>query len=204
MSSPDYRIRRATVEDLEVLRTLWEAMRIPAAGLEKRVTEFQVAEGPDGRIVGALGFLMAARNGWIHSEAYSDFGVADIVQPLFWARLQVLSANHGVFRVWTLEEAPFWKQNGLRSAMPDALTKLPPGWGEPTGPWLTLQLKNEEAIASVEKEVNMLMMTEKERTKQALEKAKQFKKVFIVVVFTLILLFLALAIYVFFSQKGPR
>ena len=56
MNGSTYRIRRATLDDLDALRPLWESMRLPVADLERRLIEFQVAESPEGKIVGAIGF----------------------------------------------------------------------------------------------------------------------------------------------------
>jgi N-acetylglutamate synthase-like GNAT family acetyltransferase len=201
MTSPKYRVRRATLDDLDTLRPLWESMRFPAATLEKRLTEFQVAEDSDGKLVGAIGFLMTGRHGQIHSETYSDFGVSDLVRPLFRDRLQVLATNHGILRVWTREEAPFWKQNGLQPATSETLKKLPSQWEGAAEGWLTLQLKNEEAIASVEKEVSLLMMTEKQRTAKVVGQATRFRKALIVIAFVIVIAILGLAVYAYIRHK---
>src|SRR5436190_18984508 len=121
MNGSNYRVRRATLDDLGALRPLWEAMRLPVAELEKRLIEFQVAESSEGKIVGAIGFQAEGRYGRIHSEAFSDFGATDLVRPLFWERIQTLARNHGIVRVWTREQVPFWKQQGFQSAPADVL-----------------------------------------------------------------------------------
>src|ERR1051325_4145281 len=108
MTAAANRVRRATLDDLGTLKPLWTSMRLPAAELEKRLTEFQVIEGPDGKIIGAIGFQLADRAARIHSEAFSDFGFADAARAAFWERVQNLASNHGVFRLWTQENAPFW------------------------------------------------------------------------------------------------
>ena len=42
MTAPQFPARRATLDDLPALRPLWEAERLDAAALEKRLTEFQL------------------------------------------------------------------------------------------------------------------------------------------------------------------
>src|SRR5580765_781319 len=111
MNSANYRVRRATVDDLAALKVLWESMSFGAVELEKKLTEFQVAEAPDGEIAGALGFEINQRHGRIHSEAFAPSSPADIVRPMIWTRLQSLCMNHGVFRLWTQEQSPFWSSN---------------------------------------------------------------------------------------------
>src|SRR5205809_3015729 len=81
MDSSNYRVRRATLDDLAQLTGLWQAMRLAAADLGKRITEFQVAEGPDGKVLGAIALQVVARQGRIHSEGFVDFSQADKLRP---------------------------------------------------------------------------------------------------------------------------
>jgi N-acetylglutamate synthase-like GNAT family acetyltransferase len=175
MTSTNYRLRRATLDDLGALKPLWESMRFATEDLEKRLTEFQVAENAQGEVVGAIGFRLSGRHGCLHSESYSDFSVADAVRPLIWDRLQVLSSNHGVARLWTQENAPFWNRQGFQTANEANLKNLPDPWKNDGPPWLTLQVKSEEAFVSLEKELGMLMQAEKARTNKMYEQARVIK-----------------------------
>jgi len=175
MTSTNYRVRRATLDDLGALKPLWESMRFNAADLEKHLTEFQVAEHAGGEVVGAIGFRMSGRHGCVHSESYADYSIADIARPLFGERLQVLSANHGIVRLWTQEDAPFWKQTGFQPADEDTLKKLPAAWLHENSAWLTLQLKSEEALVSMEKELAIFMQAEKARTAKMQDRARIIK-----------------------------
>ncbi len=177
MTSPSYRVRRATLDDLPALKPLWESMRFAMEDLEKRLTEFQVAENAQGEVVGAIGFRMTGRQGCIHSESYSDFSVADEVRPLFGERLQVLSANHGIARLWTQENAPYWNREGFQPASEEVLKNLPPAWINEGPAWLTHQLKSEEAFVSMEKELAMLMQAEKAQTSRLQRRARVIKSV---------------------------
>jgi hypothetical protein len=201
MNPADYRVRRATVDDLPALKPMWEAMRLPAAELEPRLTEFQVAEGPGGKIVGGWGFQIAGRQARIHSEAFSDFGPADIVRPMFWERLQSLTANHGVVRLWTQENTPFWTRNGFQPANEAALDRLPEAWDRAAPGWLTLQLKDEEAIASLEKEFALFMESEKQTSARALNQAKTLKIVVTVFAFIFIAVLLVLALWSWLNRQ---
>lgn len=202
MNPSDYQVRRATLDDIGVLKGLWQTMRFAEGELEKRLTEFQVIVGPDQRIVGALGFQMAERQGRIHSETFADFAIADSIRPLIWTRLQSLASNHGIFRLWTQERAPFWTQTGFKPANEKAMARLPSTWHDHSANWLTLQLKDEEAIASLEKEFAMFMESEKQRSAQALDQAKTLKT--IVTIFALLVAFavFAAAAYIYFIRKS--
>ena len=61
VSGSNYRVRRATLEDIGALSELWKSMRFPVEELSRRVTEFQVAEAADGKLLGALGMQMAEK-----------------------------------------------------------------------------------------------------------------------------------------------
>ena len=185
MNSAPLRVRRATVDDFARLKKIWAAMRLPADELEKRLTEFQVVENADGCVLGAIGMQFSKQHARLHSEGYSDFGIADAARQLFWERLQTLSANLGVFRVWTQERSPFWKRFGFQPPPPEILARLPAEWeNEFTGDWLTLQLKDEEVIlTALEKQFADFMAAEKMETDRLSEKARTLKTAVTVVSF---------------------
>lgn len=202
MQSATYRVRRATVDDLATLKKLWESMRFPTADLEKRLTEFQVAEATDGKVIGAVGFEMKQHHARIHSEAYSDFSAADTVRPMIWSRMQSLCMNHGIFRLWTQEASPFWSANGLQPADDGTLQRLPEAWKSIGGNWLTLKLKDEEAIASLDKEFALFMASEKARSEEALGQARMLKTIVTVLAFILVLGVFAAAAWVWLKRHA--
>lgn len=202
MSSSKLQARRATVDDITSLRALWELMRYPAAELEKQLTDFQVVLSPEGVIVGTIGFRTAQRHGHIHSESFTDFSLADRARPLLWERIQSLCTNHGIVRLWTNDSSPFWTQNGFQPATPAALEKLPEQWDRTRSGWLTLQLRDENVMASLDKEFAMFVASEKQRSEQALGQAKVLKTIITVLAFMLAFGIFAAAAYVFLTRKG--
>jgi N-acetylglutamate synthase-like GNAT family acetyltransferase len=201
MTAPTLRIRRATVDDLVTLRPVWVSMALPGADLEKRLTEFQVVETTEGKVIGGLGFQIGDRQARIHSEAYSDFSFADAARLLFWERIQTLAMNHGIFRLWTQEHSPFWSRNGFQKANDETLKKLPAVWMNDY-PWLTLQLKDETAMVSIEKELALFMQEEKQRSARALQHAQTLKTIALFVAILLLLLVLGAAIFII--RKHPE
>ena len=203
MSTAPYRVRRATVDDLATLRVMWQTLGLDATDLEKRLTEFQVAEGADGRVVGGVALLMVQGQGLIHSEVFADFSIADDARPLLWERLQALARNHGLFRVWTREKAPFWSHCGLVVAPEEMIAKLPEPWRAKDARWLTLQLREETvATMSVEREFELFMQSEKDRSQSAIEQAKMLKTIATVVAMVLAVVVIVAAIY--FLRQSPR
>ena len=178
MNSNSFQVRRATIEDLTALTALWHSMNLPVNGLDRRLTEFQVATDAAGKIVGAIGFQLVGKQALIHSEGFTDFGVTDIVRPMLWERLQMVAANHGIVRAWTKEVAPFWKQISLTRPDAEALTKLPPMWSEQPGEWLTIKLREDvEEALSTDKEFALYVQAERESSRAALGTAKVMNKV---------------------------
>lgn len=204
MSSTPYRVRRASLEDLDALRGLWGSMRLPVADLERRLTEFQVVEDPSGKVLGALGFCIQGLDGLVHSEAFGDFSEADQMRPLFWTRIQSLVLNHGLARVWTLENSPFWTRNGFLPADEPTLQKLPPAWTGDGKKWLTLRIKDEETVVSIENEINAWFLTEKQRTAERYEKAKAIKTWFTALGFLFAVIVIAAAVYFFIVLRQAR
>lgn len=203
MNTAEHRVRRATVDDLQELKALWNSMQLPVEELEKRLTDFQVVEAGDGKLIGALGFQINDRHGRLHSEAFADFTLADQFRQLLWRRIQSLAMNHGVFRVWTQEKAPFWTRNGFQPANPEAQQKIPAVWNVPGTSWMTLQLKDEEAISSMEKELALFMESEKQRTAKTLDQARLIKNLVTIVACGFALVLIGAAIYFFIFRRVP-
>ena len=203
MSSANYRVRRATLDDIGQLTSLWESMKYPVEDLGKRITEFQVAEDGEGKVVGALGLQMAERQGLLHSEAYTDFALTDALRPLLWERIQAVATNHGLLRLWTQERAPFWAHCGLAPANDEALAKLPVLWKDRPGNWLSLKLKEDvQAVISADKEFALFMASEKERTERAFQQARMLKFIATLIALALLVLVIAGAIVVFRHNPG--
>ncbi|MFN7138473.1 MAG: hypothetical protein ACK4UN_03950 [Limisphaerales bacterium] len=203
MTATDYKVRRATTDDLAQLNELWRATLLPAELLEKRFTEFQVVEAKDGTLVGAIGLQIHQKYGNIHSETYLDFGRADTLRPMLWDRLQNVAQNHGLVRLWTQETAPFWKQHGFEAHDETAEKKFPETFGSLDGKWLTLKLKEElESLLSVDKEFELFMQSEKARTQQMFEQAKSLKVLTYLLAIGLLLFVLAASFLVI--RQMPR
>jgi N-acetylglutamate synthase-like GNAT family acetyltransferase len=203
MSLGNYRVRRATLDDIGQLTSLWRLMQFPVEELARRVTEFQVAESADQQVVGAVGLQINERQGRFHSEGFTDFALADTLRPQLWDRLQSVAANHGLVRLWTMEQAPFWSHCGLAKADPESLEKLPAAWRPLPGQWLTLKLKEDiEEVISVDKEFALFMETERQRTERAFQQARILK--FIATLIALVVLFLVMAGAFFVIRKNPQ
>lgn len=203
MSSQTLRIRRATVDDRAPLKLLWASMRLSPDELEKRLTEFQVVENSEGAVLGAVGIQFSGQHALLHNEGYFDFGVADAARHLFWDRIQTLAANHGVFRIWTQERSPFWKNYGFQPPSAEVLERLPAGWkNEFDGGWLTLQLKNEAVItAAFEKQFAGFKEAEKKSIERVSEKVQTFKTIVTVLGFAIGIVCFAVAAYLFIHRN---
>ena len=203
MSASNFRVRRATLDDLSQLTALWKSMHFPVDDLGKRVTEFQVAEAADGKLVGAVGLQMAEKQGRIHSEGFTDFSLADQLRPLLWERVHAVATNHGLLRLWTQEQAPFWNHCGLAKADAESLAKLPLNWRGPASNWLTLKLRDDiETMTSLDKEFAMFMESEKQRTARAFQHARVLKMIATIIAVAILILVMAGAFYML--RRNPN
>lgn len=192
MSQSNYRVRRATLDDVGALMDLWKSMHFGVEDLARRVTEFQVAEGIEGKLAGAVGLQISGRHGRIHSEGFVDFAQADQLRPLLWERIQGMAANHGLARFWTQEQAPFWSHCGMVKAEAEVMEKLPVPWRSGSSNWLTLKLKDDiDEVISADKEFAMFMEAEKQRTARAMQQAKALKVVATVIALAVLGLIMA-------------
>jgi N-acetylglutamate synthase-like GNAT family acetyltransferase len=195
-----YRIRRATTDDLEQLTAVWKAASLPATELEKQFTEFQVAEDPGGQIVGAVALQVAGTDGKIHSETFADFALSDTLRPLLWQRLEGVARNHGLFRLWTAETAPFWKKDVGFSAS----TGPPPEvLGPAGGPWLSLRLKDEGADPNLlDAQFELFREAERARREQLLQRAAALKTIGTLI--AVLLFIFSLGVLVWFFRHRTR
>ncbi len=203
MSLPTYRVRRATLEDIGALTALWQSMGFAVEDLARRITEFQVAEAPDGSLLGAIGLQVAGRQGRIHSEAFRDFALAEQLRPILWDRFHVVASNYGLARLWTQEQAPFWNHCGLVKADAEALAKLPSSWRGSSSAWLTLKLREDvEEVLSLDHEFALYMRSEKHRSERMLEHARILKFIATLIA---VVLFIAVMLGAFFLvRKNPQ
>ena len=200
---PPLHIRRATVDDLPALKSLWLTARLPADELEARLTEFQVVEA-GGVFAGALGLQIVRQHARLHSEDYADFSVADAARELFLERLQKLAANHGVFRVWTQETSPFWTRWGFQPANAETLARLPEEWKNLEGRWLTLELKNEDVInAALGNQFAGFMDTEKKQTAQVADRARKLRLFITFLGFAIFFVCAAIAVWLLLHRPIP-
>ena len=197
------RVRRATVDDLVTLRAIWLSMRLPADELEKCLKEFQVVEDAGGNVLGAVGIRFSKQFALLYGEGFSDFSIADAARELFWQRFEALAANHGIFRIWTQEASPFWRHWGFQPANAEILSQLPDEWRMSEDQWLTLQIKNEEAIkAALEGKLAGFMDAEKQQTARVYEKARTLKTIITVIGFAVGILCIGFAVYLLIRRNS--
>jgi N-acetylglutamate synthase-like GNAT family acetyltransferase len=202
MSSLKFQARRATVDDLPRLKQLWALMRLPETELERQLTDFQVVTDEAGIIVGCAAFQMNQRHARIHSEAFEDFGLADYARPALWSRIQTLATNHGLVRLWTQETSPFWSRSGFQTGNAEALEKMPPNWDRSSAGWLTIKLKDEEALTSLDKEFALFVESEKQQRNQLLGQTKVIRMLVVGGILLIVLLLIGATIWLFFKQRG--
>jgi len=172
-------------------------MHFPSEDLEKRLTEFQVVETAEGQLAGAIGLQITGAHARLHSEGYTDFSLADAARELFWERIQTIAAHHGVLRLWTQETSPFWPRWGFQPANAELLERLPAAWHDSEGTWLTVQLKDEEAMAALEKELAEFKEEGKKRAAEVLDQARSLTTTITIIGFGLGLLLIGIAVFIF-------
>lgn len=204
MTATNFKVRRATIDDLPELISLWKSLDLPATDLQNRLTEFQVAQSAEGKFLGAVGMQIAEKQGRIHSEGFKDFALAEQLRPMLWERLQSVATNHGLFRLWTQERAPFWSRTGLKPAKDEPLQKLPVVWKNLPGEWLALQLRDDAAIEAIsgDREFEMFMESEKQSTQRMFGQARVLKFIATAIA-VLLAVFVAFAV-IYLLKKNPQ
>ncbi len=177
MNVPLRSIRRATLDDLPTLHSLWQLENLAAADLDRRFKEFQVAESDTGEVLGILGVHVVGTEARIHSEVFAHFEYADELRRKFWERLKVMAENQGWVRLWTQHSAQGWRECGFDPPSSEQMAKLPDPFSHlGTGHWFVLQLCEERCAApSVDAEFQLLKLTHQVENEQLLKRAKTFR-----------------------------
>ena len=207
MTTPNRQVRRATVEDLQVLGALWEQEGLPRKLLEPRFKEFQVVEGEGGELLAALGLANVGTEGCLHSEAFAHPEQADELRSFLWGRAQLQAKNLGLVRIWTQLHSPFWHSNGLRPPTEEWLAKRPPAWSGDPRPWLCLQIRPDlPSELALDKEFNLFREIQREQSERVLRQARILKMiagVISVIVFVLVLVWAVFFLRLRSGSGGP-
>jgi hypothetical protein len=120
----------------------------------------------------------------------------DAAREMFWERIAKLAASHGVFRLWTQEDSPFWVHQDFQPPDDDAFARLPEEWKNLEGRWLTLELKNEDAIKSaLGDQFADFVNAEKKQTAEVAAKARKIRAFFTIIFFAISIIGFAIAIF---------
>ncbi|MEN9574626.1 MAG: hypothetical protein RL514_2481 [Verrucomicrobiota bacterium] len=206
MTAPQFPARRATLDDLPALRPLWEAERLDAVGLEKRLTEFQVVCDVSDQVIGAVGMQRHLHHGLLHSEVFADFALADTLRPLLWERLRTVGRNYALARMWTRESSQFWRIAGFDPPDEELLAKFPAAFGPPeNGSLFTLKLRDDPfAEMTPEQEEVLLKQHLRADTDKMLRQAQTLRRCAIIVAigFTLVLALFGRYLWRYRSRQG--
>jgi hypothetical protein len=91
----------------------------------------------------------------------------------------MIANNHGIIRLWTQLESPFWHHVGFTGASGDLMVRLPAVFAaDHHRPWSFYQLRSENApMVSLDKEFAMFREAEKERTEKMFRQARVLKMI---------------------------
>jgi N-acetylglutamate synthase-like GNAT family acetyltransferase len=206
MSENQFVVRRANVDDLAGLRILWERGRLQVLDVEKRLTDFQLIARPDGDLIGAVALRIDRKDGLIHSEAFLRPDEAPEARPFLWDRLRTLARNHGLARLWTRERSDYWADVGFQEPSDGQLEALPESFGDRSGRWLTLGLRDESpATISIEKEFELFQQAQRASTEQLMAQARLFKTIVIGAILLLVAAAVVAALWFMIKQQqAPR
>jgi N-acetylglutamate synthase-like GNAT family acetyltransferase len=176
VSSHPYSVRRATIDDLAVLRALWTTARLPVFELEPRLTEFQLAARDDGAVGGAVGLRVEGWHCWLHSPCFYSAAEEKSSLPALWQHVQQVSRGKGVARFWIAgPPGEFWQTVGFRPATAADLNRLPAAFRLPAGKkeWWTFSVRNDALLEkTIEREFARLQAENRADTDRLRRHAK--------------------------------
>ncbi len=194
--------RRANLEDLPGLLALWETARLPGTQLEKFLTEFQVITNPDNSLVAAIGLQIDGDEALIHSEAIAREADGDACRLALWTRMQIVLRNQGVQRVWTLEDADYWR-TVFRLAEAGEVAALRASFADPQATWYSLRVLDEARVNKLVNEQVLLRggRLDGDRTELA-ESIRRFRIVAYSIAAVVIVLLVIFAVYMLVHREA--
>ncbi|MDB6055994.1 MAG: hypothetical protein JWN25_3517 [Verrucomicrobiales bacterium] len=164
---------RATADDLPELSRLWVACHLDPASLSERFTEFQLIKNGEGKIVGAVALKITGTEAVMHGESFADFASTDLLRPLLWERLSKVATNYGLYRIWTQEEAPYWRKSaGFVQLAENQSNEIPKWFASKSSFWLSLKLKSESASpVNIDQEFERFRKSELEEREKIMDQA---------------------------------
>ncbi len=204
MNPAQYVVRRANLDDLPGLKQLWERAGMQVLDLERRLTEFQLVSSSEGDLVVAVALHVEGRNALLHSEAFVRREEEDGFRQMLWDRLKTLARNHGVARVWTREEAPFWhREAGFIPAEGELVQRLPARFGEAHHRWHTVALREDAPDAvSWEHEFELFQQSSRASAEQTLAQARRVRAAALTVGLVLFFAAMAFGCYLLIKWMG--
>ena len=204
MDAARFLVRRATVDDLPGLATLWARCGLQVLDLERHLTEFQLVSSWDGDLEAALALRIQGQEGLLHSEAFTQPDQADELRHLLWDRMRNLARNHGLVRLWTQEQGPFWHQAArFEVAQPEHLKRLPPAFGHPHQRWFLSILRHDAPEGpSLEQEFELFQQSSRASLNQVLDQTRKLRIAGYLVAVALFLGVFGLAAYL--AIRGAR
>lgn len=164
MESPQWTARRATLDDLRALESLWQRLGLPWEQLEQYLTEFQVVPAEDGSLRAAIGLLVEGQEALMHTEAIpADEPEPDELRQALWRRLQVVARNQGVVRVWTQEDAPYWAASGFSAASEGVLAEAKASFIPQNSDWRVFPLTDPDRTSKIIQEQMAIWQATRER-----------------------------------------
>ncbi len=190
------RARRATVDDLPALHALWQRADLPWDQLDRFVTEFLVVPGEEGILLAAVGLQVDGDQGLFHSEAILPNDDADAYRAALWQRLQIVARNHGAVRLWTLEDALFWRSVFV-PADPALVQGLKASFADSTAEWWTFQVIDPaKAQKLVDEQLALWEANRQVGSTEFTDSIQRFRQVSFLLVGVVITMMLVMVLYV--------
>ncbi len=198
MELPALSARRATVEDLPALQALWQIGGLPADELEKFLTEFQVVAGEgEGVLLGAIGLMVEGNDALLHSEALAPGDEGDEIRAALWRRLQIVARNQGIHRLWTQEDADYWRTGGFGAVPAETVSAATAAFVDKTSTWLVCDLIDPaKAKQLVTEQMAIWHATRTQESDELQGKIRTFRNASLLIAAVVVVLMIGMVVFV--------
>ncbi|MSU31488.1 MAG: hypothetical protein EXS25_02280 [Pedosphaera sp.] len=178
METSDLTARRATLEDIPALKGLWLNAGLPWDQLESFIGEFIVIPGADQQLLAAIGLMIEFNDALLHSEALAMETEADNLRASLWQRIQIMTRNQGIHRIWTQEDADYWRTCGFIATSVHEKPAESPSFLQSSDGWSLFKLLDtDRAKAFAEKQMGIWQASRSEENAALQRKIRNFRTI---------------------------
>ena len=151
----------------------------------------------EGVLLGAIGLMVEGNDALLHSEALAPGDEGDEIRAALWRRLQIVARNQGIHRLWTQEDADYWRTGGFGAAPAETVSAATAAFVDKTSTWLVCDLIDPaKAKQLVTEQMAIWHATRTQEADELQGKIRAFRNASLLVAAVVVVLMIGMVVFV--------